>query len=63
MVVWGQQDPWVPAWIPDRVAAHYGAEHVRVVRLEEAGHCPQDDAAEAVSAELLKFLHSVRDLH
>ncbi|EOD10485.1 hypothetical protein EMIHUDRAFT_215724 [Emiliania huxleyi CCMP1516] len=34
---------------------------VKVCRLEAGGHCPQDDAPEAVAAAILEFLPAVRE--
>lgn len=60
LVLWGEQDPWMPATTPDRIQRHYGEDGVQVVRLAQGGHCPQDDAsAGEVTAQVLKFVDEV----
>jgi pimeloyl-ACP methyl ester carboxylesterase len=55
LVLWGEQDPWLPAHLADAPAAALGGE-TEVVRLPDAGHWPRldDDRAIGCVSEYLQ---------
>ncbi len=54
LVAWGEADPWEPVNLGEALAAYPSVE--RFVRIEGAGHCPQDEKPEAVVALLHEWL-------
>jgi pimeloyl-ACP methyl ester carboxylesterase len=60
LLLWGEKDPWVVSAMGDRAQAFaedYGVD-VRRVSVD-AGHCPQDEAPEAVNKGLLDFAREI----
>ena len=56
MLLWGEQDPWVVSAMGDRAQACAEAAGIDVRRVSvAAGHCPHDEAPEAVNEALLEF--------
>ena len=56
LLLWGEKDPWVVSAMGDQAQAAAEAAGVDVRRVSvDAGHCPQDEAPEAVNAGLLAF--------
>ena len=56
LLLWGEKDPWVVSAMGDRAQAAAEASGVDVRRVSvDAGHCPQDEAPEAVNRGLLDF--------
>ena len=56
LLLWGEKDPWVVSAMGDRAQAAAEASGVDVRRVSvDAGHCPQDEAPEAVNKGLLDF--------
>ncbi len=49
MVLWGEHDPYIPAWVADR----FGAREVK--HFGQCGHWLQVEEPERVSEELLRF--------
>jgi pimeloyl-ACP methyl ester carboxylesterase len=56
LLLWGEYDPWVTRAYGDAAQAAAKRFGVDVRRVSvDAGHCPQDEAPEAVNAGLLAF--------
>lgn len=56
LLLWGERDPWIRPQAADRIAALYpSAQRVSV----NAGHCPHDEAPDAVNAAIAQFVKSV----
>eukprot|EP00611_Tribonema_gayanum_P024804 TRINITY_DN5544_c0_g1_i1.p1 TRINITY_DN5544_c0_g1~~TRINITY_DN5544_c0_g1_i1.p1 ORF type:complete len:360 (+),score=115.52 TRINITY_DN5544_c0_g1_i1:148-1227(+) len=56
MLLWGEKDPWISSKAADRIQQL----HPEAVRVSiDAGHCPHDEAPEAVNAALLDWLDSI----
>jgi pimeloyl-ACP methyl ester carboxylesterase len=49
LVLWGEQDPYLPSWIADRFNAR------KVVRFEDAGHWLPAERSEETARELRSF--------
>lgn len=61
LLLWGEKDPWVVSEKGDRAQACAQAAGIDVRRVSvNAGHCPQDEAPEAVNKGLLDF---AKELH
>jgi len=61
LLLWGEKDPWVVSEKGDRAQACAEAMGVDVRRVSvDAGHCPQDEAPEAVNKGLLDFAKELR---
>lgn len=56
LLLWGQQDRWLPADLADRLAAH--APMATLVRLPNLGHLPQEEDPAASLAPVKAFLAS-----
>ena len=56
LLLWGERDPWIVSALGDKLqaCAEGLGKDVRRVSVE-AGHCPQDEAPEAVNQGLLDF--------
>lgn len=54
LLLWGEQDEWIPIERGEALARQIG--NCQMVRVPGAGHLVQEDAPEAIIAELLKFL-------
>ncbi|NJN31256.1 MAG: alpha/beta fold hydrolase [Synechococcales cyanobacterium RM1_1_8] len=54
LLLWGKQDTFVPPMIGPKVAALN--PRIRLVELDQAGHCPQDECPEVVNGLLLEWL-------
>jgi len=60
LLLWGEKDPWVVSAMGDRAQASAEASGVDVRRVSvDAGHCPQDEAPEAVNKGLLDFANEL----
>lgn len=61
LLLWGEKDPWIVSPLGDKLqrCAEGLGKDVRRVSVD-AGHCPQDEAPEAVNAGLLEF---AREIH
>jgi len=56
LLLWGEKDPWIVRAIGDKAQACAEAAGVDVRRVSvDAGHCPQDEAPQAVNRALLNF--------
>ena len=53
-IIWGMADPWLSADIPSAIAQTH--KNVRLSKLEEAKHYPQEHWSDAISPILLTFL-------
>ena len=61
LLLWGEEDPWVVSALGDKAQACAEACGVDVRRVSvAAGHCPQDEAPEAVNKGLLDFAEQLR---
>ncbi|MCM0591949.1 MAG: alpha/beta fold hydrolase [Gloeotrichia echinulata DVL01] len=54
LLIWGQQDRWVPPAL-GRQFAQYN-EKLEVLHLENVGHCPHDECPEQVNQAILDWL-------
>lgn len=64
LLLWGEKDPWVVSAKGDRAQACAEAMGVDVRRVSvDAGHCPQDEAPEAVNKGLLDFANGLSSSH
>jgi pimeloyl-ACP methyl ester carboxylesterase len=54
MLAWGDRDPWLPIADAETLATRLSG--VKLIRLEETGHYPQEDWHEKVSDALNRFL-------
>jgi pimeloyl-ACP methyl ester carboxylesterase len=54
LVLWGQQDQVIPIAWGRQLAA--GSDQLKLVEIPQAGHCPYDEAADRVNAEILAWL-------
>lgn len=52
LVLWGQQDPYLPAWMPER----FGASDIR--RYPDCGHWTPAEEPEAFARDLMHFLRA-----
>lgn len=52
MLAWGESDPWIRSEAADRIQGLYPTS---VRRSIDAGHCPHDEAPEAVNAAIREF--------
>jgi len=53
-IIWGMSDPWLSADVPGAIAQEN--KNVRLAKLEEAKHYPQEHWSEEISPILLTFL-------
>ena len=57
LLLWGEQDPWIVSSTGDRLQALASSLGKAVERVSvDAGHCPQDEAPEAVNAALVEWM-------
>jgi pimeloyl-ACP methyl ester carboxylesterase len=57
LLLWGMQDRVIPiSW--GRQIAEFSGDRLKLVEIPDAGHCPYDEAAEQVNAEILAWLAS-----
>lgn len=55
LLLWGEHDRVIPIqW--GRQVAEFSGTHLKLVEISNAGHCPYDEAAEQVNAEILAWL-------
>lgn len=54
LLLWGQQDRVIPIAWGRQLAA--GSSQFKLVEIPQAGHCPYDEAADQVNAEILAWL-------
>lgn len=57
LLLWGKQDRFVPPMIGPKVAALN--PRIRLVELDNAGHCPQDECSEVVNRLLLDWIEGL----
>ena len=50
LVLWGENDPYLPNWLPNRYGAH------EITRFAESGHWPPAEECDAFVDELQRFL-------
>jgi pimeloyl-ACP methyl ester carboxylesterase len=56
LLLWGERDPWIVSAMGDRLETCARALGKDVQRVSvNAGHCPMDEAPQAVNAALLDF--------
>lgn len=53
-IIWGMADPWLSSEVPEALAKDKG--NIRLAKLEEAKHYPQEHWSENISPILLTFL-------
>lgn len=56
LLAWGEEDPWIRPVAADKIQALYPES--RRVSID-AGHCPHDEAPEAVNSAILEFMNEV----
>ena len=56
LLVWGQEDPWIRPKYADMIQEKYPATRINI----NAGHCPHDEAPEAVNSAILSFKKTVQ---
>ncbi|OKH15929.1 alpha/beta fold hydrolase [[Limnothrix rosea] IAM M-220] len=54
VVMWGTEDPWEPIALGQKMVEQY--PEIEFMRLEGAGHCPQDEAPDMVNAQVMRWL-------
>jgi pimeloyl-ACP methyl ester carboxylesterase len=54
LVMWGEQDPWIPVAMADTFARYVPG--ARVVRYPRSGHAPMEEAAARTAADARRFL-------
>ncbi|MDZ4878527.1 MAG: Haloalkane dehalogenase [Chroococcidiopsis cubana SAG 39.79] len=54
LIVWGVNDPWLPVEIAQKFAS--SLPQAEIVKLEKAGHYPQEHFAEDILSDLLPFV-------
>lgn len=55
LLLWGEQDRVIPlTW--GRHIADFSGTHLKLIEIPDAGHCPYDESAERVNAEILTWL-------
>lgn len=54
LVLWGEDDPWEPIALGERFTEFSAVENF--VRLDRAGHCPQDEVPDVVSQEISRWV-------
>lgn len=54
LIVWGMKDPWLPVSQAEQLKA--AMPNAELVKIEEAGHYPQEHCSEKVSDALIGFL-------
>lgn len=57
LIVWGENDPWVPAHLGKRLADEL--PHSRLVMIPECGHVPQEEHPQRFNEAVLDFLEEV----
>jgi len=55
LIIWGMKDPWLPFSQAEQLKA--AMPNAELVKIEEAGHYPQEHWSEKVSDALIGFLH------
>ncbi|MBW4551559.1 MAG: alpha/beta fold hydrolase [Aphanocapsa sp. GSE-SYN-MK-11-07L] len=56
LLIWGQQDRMIPPSLGQTFASYN--PQVKLIELENAGHCPQDELPEQVNQEILTWLQA-----
>jgi pimeloyl-ACP methyl ester carboxylesterase len=56
-LLWGRQDRMVPPMFAPKFAAMN--QRIKLVELDDAGHCPQDECAERVNAVIADWLKTL----
>ncbi len=57
LLIWGQQDALVPPLLGPKMAALN--PRIRLVELDDAGHCPQDECADRVNPLILSWIEEM----
>ena len=57
LLCWGESDPWIRPAAADQIQALYPAQSQRVSI--DAGHCPHDEAPDAVNAAIASFMKRI----
>lgn len=62
LLIWGMQDPWMRPARANAILSECAQRGIgcQLVEVEEAGHCPQDDAPVAVNTALVSWLEEVK---
>jgi pimeloyl-ACP methyl ester carboxylesterase len=57
LVIWGAKDPWIPM-TEDNVytAAQENGKNIKIVPIDNAGHCPHDEVPDIVNSEIINWL-------
>jgi pimeloyl-ACP methyl ester carboxylesterase len=56
LLCWGEQDPWIRPLAADKIQALFpAAKRVSI----NAGHCPHDEAPEAVNSAIADWMKSL----
>lgn len=59
LLAWGESDPWIRPQAADKIQALYSnSKRVSI----DAGHCPHDEAPEAVNAAIREFVNEIHGL-
>jgi len=59
LLIWGKQDRLIPIQLANpRKYLEYNP-HLKLVELDEAGHCPHDECPERVNQEILDWMKSI----
>lgn len=58
LLIWGMQDPWMRPARASAILTECAQRGIgcQLVEVEDAGHCPQDDAPSAVNEALVSWL-------
>lgn len=64
LLIWGMQDPWMRPQRATAILSECAQRGIQcnLVEVEEAGHCPQDDAPAAVNDALVSWLEKQNEL-
>jgi Predicted hydrolases or acyltransferases (alpha/beta hydrolase superfamily) len=54
LVLWGEEDDWIPPWVADEFAARI--PDVEVITYEAAGHTPMEELPDWTAADVCRFL-------
>jgi haloalkane dehalogenase len=59
LLIWGKQDRLIPIQLANpRKYLEYNP-NLKLVELDEAGHCPHDECPERVNQEILDWMKSI----
>ncbi|NJO71685.1 MAG: alpha/beta fold hydrolase, partial [Oscillatoriales cyanobacterium RM1_1_9] len=60
LLIWGKQDKLIPLRFAQPQKYLQYNSSLKLIELEEAGHCPHDECPEQVNREILKWLADLR---